>query len=71
MRYGLRRVWYQGWDQGFRKFALAPPTQVDEFMQNVENGKDVPEDPSTDVNADPMAQLMPPPSNPHAPYDLG
>jgi hypothetical protein len=32
---------------GFHKFALSPPTQVDDFIANVENGKDAPPDPST------------------------
>jgi hypothetical protein len=44
----LRRVFDAGRRAAFDKFALNPPTQVDDFVASVESGKDVPNDPSTD-----------------------
>lgn len=38
----LRHVWTAGYRSAFKKFALSTPTQVDAFMADVENGKDVP-----------------------------
>jgi len=64
----LRRSYNQGIHTAFLKFALAPPTQVDEFLAGVENGKDVPPDPSTDALADAGvsegADAMPLPEDP-------
>lgn len=37
---------------GLEKLALTPPTQVDSFMAAVENGKDVPIDPTSSVPGD-------------------
>lgn len=38
----IRQAYRQGIFDALAKFALAPPSQVDEFMANVEKGKDVP-----------------------------
>jgi hypothetical protein len=43
----LQRAYVAGTRAAFAKFALNPPTQVDDFVANVESGKDVPDDPST------------------------
>ena len=37
----IRLAYANGRRAAFAKFALGPPTQVDEFMANVEHGKDV------------------------------
>lgn len=44
----LRKAWTAGYRAALEKFALNPPTQVDEFLANVENGKDAPHDPTMD-----------------------
>lgn len=38
----IRTAYEKGRRDALAKFALAPPTQVDEFVQNVEAGKDIP-----------------------------
>ena len=64
----LRHSYDQGIHTAFLKFALAPPTQVDEFVAGVENGKDVPLDPSTDAmpmdGVSESADAMPMPEDP-------
>lgn len=37
----IRLAYARGCRAAFRKFALGPPTQVDQFVANVENGKDI------------------------------
>lgn len=37
----IRTAFNKGRADALAKFALAPPTQVDAFMQSVEQGKDV------------------------------
>lgn len=56
----LRHAYAAGFRAAFQKLALNPPTQVDEFVANVESGKDVPPDPSTDVPQQPPMQVQPP-----------
>lgn len=38
----LKTMFTRGVEAAFRKFALGPPTQVDQFMADIENGKDIP-----------------------------
>lgn len=38
----LGRMYQRGVAAALEKFALGPPTQVDQFMSDVESGKDVP-----------------------------
>lgn len=38
----IRTAYEKGRQAALAKFALAPPTQVDEFMQTIEAGKDIP-----------------------------
>lgn len=38
----LKSMYQQGVKAALAKFALGPPTQVDQFMADVESGKDVP-----------------------------
>ena len=49
----LNRLYVAGVRAAFTKFALGPPTQVDQFMADVESGKDVP----PEAAAAPMAQV--------------
>ena len=64
----LSQHYKQGVHTAFLKFALAPPTQVDEFVAGVESGKDVPLDPSTDAmpmdGVSESADAMPMPEDP-------
>ena len=43
----LRQTFAQGYADAFRKFALAPTTPADVFVDNVEGAKDVPIDPTS------------------------
>ncbi len=68
----LKHAYENGGMAALRKFALGPPTQVDQFVSDVEAGKDVP--PESAMAAPPMSgppaaldgtlplQLPPPPS---------
>lgn len=38
----LKQAYTQGQHAALKKFALGPPTQVDQFVADVEHGKDVP-----------------------------
>jgi hypothetical protein len=38
----LKQAYTKGRRDAFKKFALGPPTQVDQFVASVEHGKDVP-----------------------------
>lgn len=38
----IRDAYDKGRKDALAKLALAPPTQVDEFVQNIEAGKDIP-----------------------------
>lgn len=40
----LRSNFWNGYRQAFKKLALSPPTQVDNFVEAVEHGKDMPPD---------------------------
>lgn len=51
----IRTAYEKGRRAALEKFALAPPTQVDEFVQSIEQGKDVPL---------PQASMEPPPTPP-------
>jgi hypothetical protein len=51
--------------KALEKLALGPPTQVDQFVSNVESGKDVPPAPP------PMAQGAPPALDGTTPLDIG
>jgi hypothetical protein len=42
----LKQSYARGCRDALEKLALSPPTQVDDFVANVESGKDVPPDPS-------------------------
>lgn len=42
----LKTMFRRGVKDAFAKFALGPPTQVDQFMADVESGKDVMPDPA-------------------------
>lgn len=42
----IRTAYEAGRRAALAKLALAPPTQVDEFVQNVEHGKDVVPEPA-------------------------
>jgi hypothetical protein len=37
----LKTAYTRGWRDALKKFALGPPTQVDQFVADVEHGKDV------------------------------
>lgn len=37
----IRSTYLEGCRSAFRKYALGPPTQVDQFVADVESGKDV------------------------------
>jgi len=37
----IRSAYARGCRAAFRKFALGPPTQVDQFVADVESGKDI------------------------------
>lgn len=37
----IKSAYLEGCRTAFRKFALGPPTQVDQFVADVESGKDV------------------------------
>lgn len=54
----LRTAYRHGRAVAFKKFALGPPTQVDDFMANVEHGQDVP----PPVAAPPMGSMGHPPA---------
>lgn len=56
----IRSGYANGYRAAFQKFALNPPTQVDEFVAKVESGKDAPPDPATNAPT-------PPPTPPQAP----
>lgn len=74
----IRRAYDDGRRAAFAKFALGPPTQVDQFVADVEQGQDIPprsapaapvlpQDPSMALGApDGMMPSIPPP-----PMDLG
>jgi hypothetical protein len=47
----LKAMFERGVKEAFAKFALGPPTQVDQFMADVESGKDV----QPDVGLPPMS----------------
>lgn len=47
----LKDMYRRGVKDAFAKFALGPPTQVDQFMADVESGKDV----APDVGLPPMS----------------
>ncbi len=38
----IKTAYLAGCQSALRKFALGPPTQVDQFVADVENGKDIP-----------------------------
>lgn len=42
----INRAYASGRRAAMMKFALGPPTQVDQFMADVEQGKDVPPEPA-------------------------
>jgi hypothetical protein len=44
----LRHSYARGYKSAYEKVGLNPPTQVDEFIANIDGGKDVPPDQSTD-----------------------
>jgi hypothetical protein len=62
----LKTSFVRGYAAAFRKMALSPPTQVDDFLAHVESGKDMPIDPSSSINGAPMA----PPAQPPPPVGL-
>jgi hypothetical protein len=43
----LKQAYTRGWRAALQKFALGPPTQVDQFMADVEHGQDVPPEAAT------------------------
>jgi len=51
----ISKAYRQGSQKAFGKFALGPPTQVDQFMADVEQGKDVAPEPAL-----PPASFVPP-----------
>ena len=58
----LKASFVRGYAAAFKKMALSPPTQVDDFLAKVESGKDMPVDPSSSINgAPPGPPAMPPP----------
>lgn len=63
----LRHAYAAGYCAAFQKLALSPPTQVDEFVANVESGKDVPPDASTNVPQEPPSMPVQEPD----PHSLG
>jgi len=42
----LKDAYTKGWRAALEKFALGPPTQVDQFVADVEHGKDVAPEPN-------------------------
>ena len=69
----LKQAFAAGYRAALLKFALDPPTQVDAFVDSVEQGKDVPQDPATlappgmdALGLPPVADLRQQPSPPHA-----
>ena len=60
----LSTSYFHGVAAGFKKYALNPPTQVDEFLANVEHAKDIPMDPTSSINGAPMQGPPPQPPPP-------
>ena len=54
----IRQAYQRGITDALAKFALAPPSQVDQFVADVEQGKDAP----PPAPMDPMASMGPPPA---------
>jgi hypothetical protein len=61
----LATAYKLGRAKALEKLALGPPTQVDQFVADVESGKDVPPEPP------PMAQGTPPALDGTMPLDMG
>lgn len=63
----IKHAFERGHRDALRKFALAPPTQVDQFVADVETGKDVA--PAHDMTPalDGSMPIAQPPSFPAAP----
>jgi hypothetical protein len=47
----ISNAYMRGWCAALEKFALGPPTQVDQFVADVEHGKDV----APEATAPPMS----------------
>lgn len=54
----LTTSYLRGYAAAFKKLALSPPTQVDDFLAKVESGKDMPLDPTSSMNGAPMGGPM-------------
>ena len=55
----LKQAFAAGYRAALLKFALDPPTQVDAFVDSVEQGKDVPQDPATLARSRPQPLTRP------------
>lgn len=53
----IKAAYFAGYRSALRKFALGPPTQVDQFVADVESGKDIPPEAAL-----PPAPMQTPPS---------
>lgn len=53
----IKAAYQHGLQAALRKFALGPPTQVDQFVADVESGKDVPPEPAMPPAPGPPAAL--------------
>ena len=64
----LKQAFQNGRGAALRKFALGPPTQVDQFVADVDMGKDVPPEaamppmPGPPAALDGSVPMIPPPS---------
>ncbi len=66
----LHAAFNQGVLRAFTKFALNPMTAADAFAAEVDGGKEMPPPGADALVANELAEQTPPPSNPHAPFDL-
>lgn len=55
----LKTMFRRGVKDAFAKFALGPPTQVDQFMADVESGKDVMPDPALPPMSHALGESLP------------
>lgn len=58
----IKNAYAHGCKAAFGKFALDPPTQVDQFIAEVEQGKDVAPEPTMPMSLDGTTPMPPLPS---------
>lgn len=62
MRHTLANAYRYGYASALEKLGLGPPTQVDQFVADVENGKDIPPSTPPMAGMPGMAELQCPPA---------